>query len=160
MKAGKMELNRTTFMLSEIFRDVAIISEPLAEKRHILLIFPNVDSKSMNGDRKMIQQILINILSNAIKFSPDNSSVTLTYEGNNDHLFSICDQGIGIAPEHIETIFDPFSQIEGSSKNAIKGTGLGLAIVKEMVQAHHGKIWVTSTLEKGSCFYISIPMEQ
>ena len=160
MKAGKMELNRTTFMLSDIFRDVAIMSESLAAKRHIHLTFPHVDTVSMNGDRKMIQQILINILSNAIKFSPDNSSITLTYEGHKDHLFSICDQGIGIAPEHIETIFDPFSQIEGSSQNAIKGTGLGLAIVKEMVQAHYGKIWVTSTLEQGSCFYISIPMEE
>ncbi|MDD2781076.1 ATP-binding protein [Sulfuricurvum sp.] len=160
MKAGKMELNRTTFMLSEMLRDVAIMSEPLAAKRHIHLTFPHLDTTSMNGDRKMIQQILINILSNAIKFSPENSSVTLTYECNEDHLFTICDQGIGIAPEHIATIFAPFSQIEGSSQNAIKGTGLGLAIVKEMVQAHHGKIWATSTLGKGSCFYFSIPQKQ
>jgi len=160
MKAGKMELNRTTFMLSEMLRDVGIMSEPLAAKRHILLTFPHVETESMRGDRKMLQQILINVLSNAIKFSPEDSSITLAYEAGESHLFTICDQGIGIAPEHIETIFDPFSQIEGSSQNAIKGTGLGLAIVKEMVDAHHGKIWATSTLGAGSCFYISIPLKQ
>ncbi len=155
-----MELNLTTFILSDMFRDVSIIGEPLASKCHIHLTFPKMDTETMNGDRKMIQQILINILSNAIKFSPDNSTITLTYECSGEHLFTICDQGIGIATEHIETIFDPFTQIEGSSQNAIKGTGLGLAIVKEMVQAHHGKIWATSTLGKGSCFYISFPLEQ
>ncbi|MFZ2889604.1 ATP-binding protein [Sulfuricurvum sp.] len=160
MKAGKMELNLTTFILSDMFRDVSIIAEPLASKHNIHLSFPKLGTETMNGDRKMIQQILINILSNAIKFSPDDSTITLTHKGNKEHLFSICDQGIGIAFEHLETIFDPFSQIEGSSQNAIKGTGLGLAIVKEMVQAHQGKIWATSTLGKGSCFYISIPMKQ
>lgn len=160
MKAGKMKLDRTTFILSEIFRDVAIMSEPLAAKRNIHLSFPHLEDESMNGDRKMIQQVLINIVSNAIKFSPENTSITLAYEHNKNHLFSICDQGIGIAPEHIESIFDPFSQIEGTSKNAIKGTGLGLAIVREMVQAHHGKIWATSTPGEGSCFYISIPLEE
>lgn len=159
MKAGKMELNRSTFTLLDIFRDVSIISEPLAAKRHIHLTFPTIDAESMTGDRQMIQQILINLLSNAIKFSPDNSSVTLTYEDKEEYLFSVCDQGIGIASEDIDRIFDPFSQIEGSSQNAMKGTGLGLAIVKEMVQAHHGKIWVTSTFSKGSCFYFSIPKE-
>lgn len=159
MKAGKMELSRSTFTLSEIFRDVSVIGEPLANKHHISLNFPVFTTESMNGDRKMIQQILINILSNAIKFSPEYSSITITYECNNSHLFSICDQGSGIGPEYLETIFDPFTQIENSTQNAIKGTGLGLAIVKEMVQAHQGKIWVTSTLGKGSCFYFSIPFE-
>lgn len=158
MKAGKMELNRSVFILSDMFNDVAIISEPLAAKRHITLQLPIMDnSESICADRKMIQQIVINILSNAIKFSPEYSSIILTYEHQKHHLFSICDQGIGIAPEHIQSIFDPFSQIEGSTQNAIKGTGLGLAIVKEMVQAHDGKIWATSTLGKGSCFYFSIP---
>lgn len=154
-----MELDRSTFALSEIFRDVSVMGEPLANKHHISLNFPILTTESMKGDRKMIQQILINILSNAIKFSPEHSSITITYQCDNNHLFSICDQGSGIAAEYLETIFDPFTQIENSTHNAIKGTGLGLAIVKEMVQAHHGKIWVTSALGKGSCFYFSIPLE-
>ncbi|MDD4949177.1 MAG: ATP-binding protein [Sulfuricurvum sp.] len=159
MKAGKMELHPTTFAVSEIFQDVAIIGEPLANKRHISLKFPTTYDKSMHGDRKMIQQIMINILSNAIKFSPEHSSITINYECSDNHLFTICDQGSGIAAEHLETIFDPFTQIEGVTQTAIKGTGLGLAIVKEMIHAHHGKIWATSTLGEGSCFYFSIPIE-
>jgi len=159
MKAGKMELNESTFKLSEIFNDVAVMSEPLAKKRHISLQFPIITTESMKADHKMIQQILINILSNAIKFSPEHSSITITYQRKENHQFSICDQGNGIASEYLETIFDPFTQLEDSTQNAIKGTGLGLAIVKEMVHAHHGKIWATSALGEGSCFYFSIPLE-
>lgn len=159
MKAGKMELDKSTFALSEIFRDVAIISEPIAKKRNITIEFPLTETESIHADRKMFQQILINLLSNAIKFSPENGLVTLTYQRNDKHLFSICDQGNGIAQEHLEKIFDPFTQIETSTQNAIKGTGLGLAIVKEMVHAHHGEISVTSTLGTGSCFSFSIPLE-
>ncbi len=159
MKAGKMELTRSTFTLTDMFRDVMIMAEPLANKRSISIHFPIVDTETMNGDRKMIQQIFINIVSNAIKFSPEHSSIAITYQAMNEHLFSICDQGRGIAAEHLENIFDPFTQIENATKEAIKGTGLGLAIVKEMVNAHHGNIWVTSTLGAGSCFYFSIPIE-
>lgn len=160
MKAGKMELNQSTFSLSDLFRDVAIMSEPLANKRLITIQFPMVEMESMKADQKMIQQILINLLSNAVKFSPEHSTITLTYSCNENHLFSICDQGSGIAPEYLERIFEPFAQIENSTQNAIKGTGLGLAIVKEMVHAHHGEIWVSSTFKKGSCFYFSIPLEK
>lgn len=159
MKAGKMELTKSTFALADIFRDVAIMGEPLANKRSISLHFPIASTETMEGDRKMIQQILINILSNAIKCSPEHSSITINYECSDNHLFTICDHGSGISAEHLETIFDPFTQIESETKEAIKGTGLGLAIVKEMVNAHHGKIWVTSTLGKGSCFYFSIPLD-
>jgi signal transduction histidine kinase len=160
MKAGKMELNQSTFKLSDLFRDVAIMSEPLANKRLITIQFPIVETESMKADQKMIQQILINLLSNAIKFSPEHSTITLTYCCNENHFFSICDQGSGIKPEHLESIFDPFTQIENSTQNAIKGTGLGLAIVKEMVQAHGGHIWVESKVDEGSCFYFTLPLAE
>jgi signal transduction histidine kinase len=160
MKAGKMELNQSIFMLSDLFRDVAIMSEPLANKRLITIQFPMVEMESIKADQKMIQQILINLLSNAIKFSPEHSTITLTYCRNENHLFSICDQGSGIASEYLESIFDPFTQIENSTQNAIKGTGLGLAIVKEMVQAHGGHIWVESKLAEGSCFYFTLPLDE
>lgn len=157
IKSGKMELNQSGFLIHEMLRDVAIISEPLAAKKQIALHFPEPILESMNGDRKMIQQIMLNLLSNAIKFSPERSFITITYEGGENHLFSVCDQGSGIPKEYLESIFDPFIQITNSSQSGSKGTGLGLAIVKEMVHAHHGKIWVESVLEKGSCFYFSIP---
>jgi signal transduction histidine kinase len=83
-----------------------------------------------------------------------------SYCCNENHFFSICDQGSGIKPEHLKSIFDPFTQIENSTQNAIKGTGLGLAIVKEMVQAHGGNIWAESKVDEGSCFYFTLPLAE
>ncbi len=159
MQADKMEITLVNLKLSEIFKEVLIIIEPLAQKREITLHFPTFTDEEIIADRKMIQQIFINLFSNAIKFSPNSSSITLTYQCSDRHLFSVCDQGIGISPENLETIFDPFTQIEGSMHNAIKGTGLGLAIVKKMIEAHNGEIWVTSTIGEGSCFSFTIPSE-
>lgn len=159
IKAGKMEINKQNFQLSGMLQEIYIMLEPLAQKRHMTLQFPAFGNESMTADRKMIQQIIINLLSNAIKFSPDGATITVSYECSDHHLFSVSDQGIGILPEHLETIFDPFIQIEGSTQNAIKGTGLGLAIVKEMVEAHHGEIKATSIPNQGSCFSFIIPLD-
>lgn len=160
IKAGKMEITLIEIDLLEMFKEIMIMIEPLAHKQDISLHFPPLGNEKIVADRKMIQQIFINLLSNAIKFSPAGSSITLAYQCSDQHLFSVCDQGIGISSDMLETIFDPFTQIEGSTTNAIKGTGLGLAIVKEMVEAHHGEIWVNSTMGEGSCFYFTIPLNK
>lgn len=158
MKAGKMELNRTLFSLSELYNEVSVVVEPLANKRSIHIIYPLQTNESLDADRQMIQQILINLLSNAIKFSPENTSVEITFRPELENLFSVCDRGKGIAKEDLKSIFDPFTQIDAHHNESLKGTGLGLAIVKEMVQAHGGKIWAESTLGEGSCFYFTIPV--
>lgn len=159
LKAGKMEPHRTDFFLQECFREIEMIIEPIAENRSISILYPQLDKERITVDRKMMQQIFLNLLSNAIKFSPDNEQITITYQFlNHEHIFSVCDHGHGIASDHLETIFTPFSQLEEKKAGTPKGTGLGLAIVREMVQMHEGKVWVESIVDKGSCFYISIPM--
>ncbi|MDD5051848.1 MAG: HAMP domain-containing sensor histidine kinase [Sulfuricurvum sp.] len=157
MKAGKMELHRSTFSLSELLKDISIMTEPLVQKHSISIQYPSVENVFIEGDRKMIQQILINLLSNAIKFSPENGLIAVTFKSDQNNHFSVCDHGRGIAAEHLESIFDPFSQVKNFTQDALKGTGLGLAIVKEMVHAHGGNIWVESTLGIGSCFEFTIP---
>ncbi|MFA6629006.1 MAG: HAMP domain-containing sensor histidine kinase [Sulfuricurvum sp.] len=156
MKAGKMELSVSQFTLSELFKEVSAIIEPLGHKRSLRIVYPSVKDEILTADRKMIQQVFINLLSNAVKFSPEGESVTITYTNDGHHQFSVCDHGYGIAPENLDAIFDPFTQGEPSPE-AIKGTGLGLAIVKEMVHAHGGTIWVESEIGKGSCFYVTLP---
>lgn len=158
LKAGKMEPHKTSFLLSECFSEIEMIIEPIAQNRSILILYPHFDTAKITVDRKMIQQVFLNLLSNAIKFSPDNERIKVTYQSlNHEHIFSVCDHGHGIQPDHLETIFTPFSQLEEHQAGTPKGTGLGLAIVKEMIQMHEGKVWVESVMGKGSCFYISLP---
>jgi signal transduction histidine kinase len=158
LKAGKMEPHKSTFLLHECFSEIEMIIEPIAQNRSISILYPHFDKEKITVDRKMIQQVFLNLLSNAIKFSPDNERIKITYQFlNNEHIFTICDHGHGIEPDHLETIFTPFSQLEEHKTGTPKGTGVGLAIVREMVQMHEGKAWVESVIAKGSCFYISLP---
>ncbi|MFA6144831.1 MAG: ATP-binding protein [Sulfurimonas sp.] len=157
MRAGKMEPSISSVALNSLFRDLSVLTEPLLQKKSIHFIYPKECNNFIQADPRMLHHILLNLLSNAIKFSPTNGIITLSYAEENGYLFSVCDNGIGIAKEHLETIFDPFTQIKRQEYEQ-QGTGLGLAIVQEMVQAQNGKIWVESTLGQGSCFYVLIPL--
>ena len=111
-----------------------------------------------DGDRLI--QVLTNLLSNAIKFSPRSSTVWLKVdvaEGNRNIVFCVKDEGRGIPKDKLETVFERFHQIDASDSRLKGGTGLGLAICHNIVEQHGGKIWVNSTLGKGSSFFFSIP---
>lgn len=157
LKSGKMDPNFSQFLLKDFIYELSMMCEPIAHKRDIEILYPTFENETIVADRKMLYQILLNILSNAIKFSPQNDRIKFTYDFSSEHLFTLCDHGPGIASEMQEKIFDPFTQIDNLSGRNPEGTGLGLAIVKEMVEAHSGKIWVESVVGKGSCFYISLP---
>ncbi len=158
LKSGKMEPNFTEFSLKDFTQELAMMCEPLAQKQEITILYPHFEFETIIADRKMLYQILLNILSNAIKFSPKNDRIKCTYEHLNTHLFIVCDHGPGIASEMQEKIFEPFMQVDNTEGLNPQGTGLGLAIVKEMVGSNGGKIWVESVLGKGSCFTISLPL--
>jgi len=114
-------------------------------------------------DERRILQVLINLLNNAVKFTPEGGNITLevrNQESNSCILFSITDTGIGISPENIKKLFQPFIQIDGSLNRQYEGTGLGLALAKRIVELHNGKIGLTSTLGVGSCFTIELPYPQ
>jgi signal transduction histidine kinase len=113
-------------------------------------------------DEKRIMQVLMNLLKNAIKFTPDNGCVTLevTYEHYNHQSsirIAVIDTGIGIASENLHTLFQPFSQIDTSLSRKYHGMGLGLAFSKHIVELHGGTIEVTSALGEGSCFTVNLP---
>ena len=119
---------------------------------------PNIPPFS--GDFTRLAQALHQLLDNACKFSPEESTVTIAVEMMQDAiLISITDEGIGIPPEEHSYIFDRFYQVNGSTTRRYGGTGLGLAIAKEIVEAHGGQITVMSAVDKGSCFSIRLPLE-
>lgn len=110
------------------------------------------------GDRRRVQQVLLNLLSNAAKFT-DQGTITLSVKRKGDKiLFAIMDTGVGIPKEQHEIIFEPFVQTESGIKHA-GGTGLGLPIAKNLVETHDGEIWLESTPGKGSAFKFALPIE-
>jgi DNA-binding response OmpR family regulator len=114
----------------------------------------------IKADRLRLRQVLLNLLSNASKFSPEGGEITLSCslaDEGDSVLFAVKDKGIGIAPEDQDAVFEEFRQVDGSSTREQAGTGLGLAITKKLVELHGGDIWVESALGEGSTFFMTVP---
>jgi hypothetical protein len=103
--------------------------------------------------------VLRNLVHNAVKFAPQDSSIDIHVEIKNDYmLFSVTDKGVGLSPEDQIRVFEPFYQVEGSLSRRYGGTGLGLTICRGIVEAQKGKIWVESKQGQGSTFYFTVPL--
>ena len=155
----KMEFSAGEIGVKALFDEVNIMFETTLSEKGIKYSMFEIDEKStLIADKQLLKQAFTNIISNAVKFTPDGGEITLGYEfKEQQHIFSICDNGDGIAQREMETLFTPFKQGESAHKNAAKGTGLGLAITKKIItQLHNGEIWAESELGKGTCFYISL----
>ena len=111
------------------------------------------------GDRDRLIQVVSNLVNNAVKYSPDGGTVTLTSRAEGHYaLVSVTDTGIGIPPEDIGHVFERFRRVRSGIAQSIPGTGLGLTIVKQIVEMHGGKIWVESALGHGSSFHFTVPL--
>ena len=162
IEARKMDVEIKSFCLEKMIDDVLITTEPLAEKnRNRFRIDNQTDRLEMVSDEQKIKQILINLLSNAFKFT-QNAEVGLSIHMSQDNLgewieFSVSDKGIGIDPDFVEKLFEPFLQSDNSSTRVHEGTGLGLAISKQFALMLGGDILVQSVLKEGSTFTLRLP---
>ncbi|MBE9031043.1 AAA family ATPase [filamentous cyanobacterium LEGE 11480] len=150
---------------------LALIKQLAVQKRIRLDVQIAADTRSlyMQLDERRCQQMLINLLANAVKFTPDGGSVTLSVQleslpPSSPHdvagfvRFSVIDTGIGIAPENLPQLFQPFVQIDRGLNRRYPGTGLGLALVKRIAEMHSGGVDVTSQVGQGSCFQVRLPI--
>jgi signal transduction histidine kinase len=113
----------------------------------------------VNLDPSRMEQVIINLLSNASKFSPEKGKMYfLATLEQNSIVIEIRDEGIGISPEEQARLFQPYHRVE-QDRQKFPGIGLGLAVAKQIVEAHGGKIWVTSNAGKGSTFTVEIPLK-
>jgi PAS domain S-box-containing protein len=158
--AGKLELDRQPTDLAAQVRDSLTNFSTAAAKRNILLT-TNIDRQlpAISADIRRLDQVLSNLLSNALKFTDQGGRIEIGARNDNGKgvMVWVKDTGIGISGEEIGQIFEKYRQLSSAKSSSLKGTGLGLAICKKIVEAHGGRIWVESELEKGSVFFVSLP---
>jgi two-component system sensor histidine kinase/response regulator len=166
IEAGKLDVEFIEMDLLGHVEDVGSIMSFQAAAKNLELIVnvkPDVPTR-VKGDPQRIRQCLINLLGNAIKFTPAGEVVTeVSLVGKRDDRalirFEVRDTGIGIAPQTVHTLFQPFVQADSSTTRHFGGTGLGLSIVRRLVEIMDGKVGVESELGKGSTFWFELPME-
>ena len=134
---------------------------PYAESKNLNLIFDtNKEDVILKVDSDKLERIILNLLSNAIKFSKPNGEIRVTLKFEDCLYISVTDNGIGIAKENLNKIFDKFTQLDTSFSRKNEGSGIGLSIVKSFVLLHNGKISVKSELNKGTSFLIELPLTE
>lgn len=161
MEAGRIKLNLEEVSLAAIAHGVATKLAPLAEEGGLTLYmdFPE-DVPMINGDRVRLEQVVTNLVENAIKFTPPQGEITIGARRNDDIVrLSVHDTGIGIPPEEQEKVFERFYQVDRGEKRAYRGTGLGLPISRHIVERHNGIIWIESDgiAGHGASFHVDLP---
>ena len=156
MEAGEFTIHRQTIEIAPLLARVIQIARPM-EDDDSAQISARCEQKTVEADPDLLERILINLLGNALKFTPRTGQITLSAEPTpNKTYFAVADNGPGIAPEFQSKIFDKFGQVENRQQGAKFSTGLGLTFCKLAVEAHGGQIGVNSEVGVGSEFWFEI----
>lgn len=166
IESGQIKLEKTRVSVVSLCQSSLVFVKQQALKKNIQLHLdiPS-DLPELEVDERRIRQVLINLLNNAVKFTPEQGKVVLEVAPRSQRLatgepslaIAVRDTGIGIAPENLSKLFQPFIQIDSALNRQYTGTGLGLALVKHLVELHGGEVTVSSELGVGSCFTITLP---
>jgi len=158
MEAGRpLAINYQPVDLRQLAQHVVRFQSVTTTSHQFRFDFPAA-GLSVSADPDRAQQMLTNLVSNAIKYSPKGGEIALGgYEDGEQRVIYVRDHGIGIAPEQLGNLFERYQRIDREAIKGIRGTGLGLFLVRALAEAHHGRVWVESEVGKGSTFYISLP---
>ena len=160
IEAGRVDYEVRKVPLSEVVRSVMPMIEPQVDAKHISLETSVPPQLEALADRDKVQQILLNLLTNAIKFTPVGGTICVEGLGEPANvLLRVIDTGVGIPGEMLEKIFEPFIQVDASRSRATEGTGLGLAISRDLARGMGGDLSVQSTVGEGSSFQLSLPSD-
>jgi signal transduction histidine kinase len=159
IEAGRMELEATDFDLPSAIDNALLLVRERASRRGITLGH-SVDERlgTIRGDERKVKQVLLNLLSNALKFTPEGGRIDVSARAHDEVAeVSVADTGVGIAPEDQEAVFEEFRQV-GAADKKVEGTGLGLALSRKFIELHGGRIWVKSQVGQGSTFTFTLPV--
>ncbi|MDE0685136.1 MAG: ATP-binding protein [Candidatus Poribacteria bacterium] len=171
LESGDVELKRTLYHLNTFYEPILDVFEPILEESELVLKWEVPESlPKVSVDHQLFMQVLVNLIDNAIKYTPDSGTITVSaklrtseaFEGSNitsaEIIMDIKDTGIGIPMESQPRVFERFYRVDKGRAREMGGTGLGLAIAKHIVLRHNGRIWLESTLGEGSVFHVAIPL--
>ncbi|WPK10358.1 ATP-binding protein [Lysinibacillus louembei] len=158
MESGRQQYVMKPLQVNEIAMDV--INRFQHEKNHHIHLIDKARNVIVKADEERLIQVFLNIVSNAIKFSPNGGDVAILLENKEQMLqVAIKDEGIGIATADLSDLFQKFKRIDNSARRKIGGTGLGLAICREIISMHNGDIWIESVEGKGATVYFTLPLD-
>ena len=157
MESGRMSIRMADVDINEVLTDAMARAAPA----NAVEFKPDLDPRLpiVTGDRDRLVQVVSNLVSNAVKYSPEGGTVTISSRAEGGYaLITVADTGLGIPPDEIAHVFERFRRVRSGAAQSIAGTGLGLTIVKQIVEMHGGKIWVESAVGHGSAFHFTIPL--
>jgi PAS domain S-box-containing protein len=157
LESGQIQMEMQHFSVNDLVREIK--QEYLDTISSHPVIYQQSDDIMMDGDRDKIGQVINNFISNAVKYSPAGSVILLSCQiRDGSVVFSVKDNGMGIAPDNLPKLFDRYYRVQGQQTLTVAGFGIGLYLSAEIVYRHHGKIWAESEVNVGSTFYFSIPL--
>ena len=158
IESGKLELKRRDFDMVKL---ASIVTDKLQSQtsKHVIKFDGPKEVAPINGDPDKIEQVLMNLVDNAVKYSPAGGEITVTLgAGRRKMELSISDNGVGIPEDHLTDVFEKFHRVDNRATREIYGTGLGLYVSKSIIEAHGGTIWAESKLDKGTVFHFTLPL--
>ena len=160
IQAGSFTVEKKPVDLGELTQKVVERVKSIADSHSFRLRFES-SLPSVLGDNRRLEQVLHNLLDNALKYSPQGSQITISSKVKNDHIqVSVADEGQGIPQAELTRIFDAFYRASSLDVQKVRGAGLGLTICRAIVEAHGGSIWAESVPDKGSTFYFTLPLQE
>jgi len=159
LSAGQMQLKREAIPVKEMVETCVDRVRTLGERKHIgITLEPVAEDLQVSGDRELMEYACYNLLTNAVKYSPQRTEVTASaWKDGGQIRIAVKDQGIGMDQKEVKQIFQKFYRTKKAEESGETGTGIGLSIVQQIVEQHEGKIGVTSKPGAGSCFTITVP---
>ncbi|MEO7823119.1 MAG: ATP-binding protein, partial [Gemmatimonadaceae bacterium] len=159
LESGQLEIRLEEFPVNAALHAAEELVRPQVEAKKITYMFAPGDARvTVRSDRDRFQQILLNLLANAAKFTPEGGAISVSWEEHgNQVLTHVTDTGLGIPEGQLERIFDPFVQVDASTTRKSEGVGLGLAISRDLARQMGGDVSVTSRPGRGSTFTLALP---
>lgn len=157
LQSGKIQIDRELFDMSLLLQEVQ--DEVLSSVTTHKVVFTSCPKISVNGDRDKIGQVIQNLISNAVKYSPPHSFIKVACDADKESVkVGVTDEGIGISEDDLSRLFERFYRVKDAERRHIAGFGIGLYLSAEIIKRHGGQIWAESVLGKGSSFYFTIPV--
>ena len=161
IEAGKMTLHYEAVDLGEVCQDAIRLMRGRAQECGLTLTLEAPQTPEIEADYRALKQVLLNLISNAVKFTPEGGSITVSADQTGDLIrVSVRDTGIGIAAEDLARLAQPFEQVEGQHSKTTQGTGLGLALTKSLIEMHHGELAMESEPGQGTTVSFTLPVHR